>query len=207
MSSRGPRWHVKNDTAARDVCLDPGRVVRPVRGGTDGRNTESGTATVAGGILMMRERRPNRAPRFDYSSRGAYFITTNVKHRAEWFGRLRDGRMVLNADGLIAHRCWMEIPEHFPGVRVDAFVVMPDHVHGILVIDDVPSVENVVVVDASVGDAYMRPLQRRPQRRHSPRMAHHQLPISHAHGPASRQTRPPSRRENVPGSPSSTGAR
>jgi len=125
-----------------------------VRGGTDGRNTESGTATVAGGILIMHERRPNRAPRFDYSSRGAYFITTNVKHRAEWFGRLRDGRMVLNADGLIAHRCWMEIPEHFPGVRIDAFVVMPDHVHGILVIDDVPSVGN-----APVGDAYMRPLQ------------------------------------------------
>ncbi len=112
----------------------------------------------------MRERRPNRMPRFDYSSRGACFLTTNVKHRAECFGRLRDGRMVLNADGLIAHRCWMEIPEHFPGVKVDAFVVMPDHVHGILVIDDVPSVGNAVVVDASVGDAYMRPLQRRPQR-------------------------------------------
>ncbi|HSW38590.1 MAG TPA: hypothetical protein VLL97_03775, partial [Acidobacteriota bacterium] len=104
----------------------------------DGRYTESGTATVAGGILIMRERRPNRAPRFDYSSRGAYFITTNVKHRAEWFGRMQGGRMVLNADGLIAHRCWMEIPEHFPGVRVDAFVVMPDHVNGIIIIDDAP---------------------------------------------------------------------
>ena len=108
MSSRGPRWHFKKDTAARDVCLDPGRVVCPVRGGPDGRYTESGTATVAGGILIMPERRPNRMPRFDYSSRGACFLTTNVKHRAECFGRLRDGRMVLNADGLIAHRCWME---------------------------------------------------------------------------------------------------
>ncbi|MCU0845882.1 MAG: transposase, partial [Spirochaetes bacterium] len=60
----------------------------------------------------------------------------NVKHRAEWFGRVREGFMVLNADGLIAHRCWAEIPEHFPGVKVDAFVVMPDHVHGIIIIDD-----------------------------------------------------------------------
>ncbi len=91
-------------------------------------------------------------PRFDYSSRGAYFLTTNVKHRAEWFGRLRDGRMVLNADGLIAHRCWMEIPEHFPGVRVDAFVVMPDHVHGIIVIDDAPF----------VGARHAWPLQKAP---------------------------------------------
>ncbi len=86
----------------------------------------------------MRERKPNRMPRFDYSSRGAYFITMNVKHRAEWFGRVLEGCMVLNADGLIAHRCWAEIPEHFPGVKVDAFVVMPDHVHGIIIIDDVP---------------------------------------------------------------------
>ena len=88
----------------------------------------------------MRERKPNRMPRFDYSSRGAYFLTMNVKHRAEWFGRVRDGCMVLNADGLIAHRCWAEIPEHFPVVKVDAFVVMPDHVHGIIIIDDAPVV-------------------------------------------------------------------
>ena len=86
----------------------------------------------------MRERKPNRMSRFDYSSRGAYFITMNVKHRAEWFGRVFEGCMVLNADGLIAHRCWAEIPEHFPGVKVDAFVVMPDHVHGIIIIDDAP---------------------------------------------------------------------
>jgi hypothetical protein len=45
--------------------------------------------TVAGGILIMRKRTLNRAPGFDYSPRGACLLATNVKHRAEWFGRVK----------------------------------------------------------------------------------------------------------------------
>ena len=49
-----------------------------------------------------------------------------------FFGRVRTAEMILNRFGEIARQCWTSIPSHFPHVRIDAFVVMPDHVHGIL---------------------------------------------------------------------------
>ncbi|MBN1532159.1 MAG: hypothetical protein JXA20_05815, partial [Spirochaetes bacterium] len=67
---------------------------------------------------------------------GAYFITVNVKDRVRLFGEVRDGTMVLNADGVVAHTFWESIPDHFPGCSIDEFVVMPDHVHGIVIIDE-----------------------------------------------------------------------
>jgi len=54
--------------------------------------------------------------------------------RTHLFGRVRSARMMLSRFGEIARLCWMSIPTHFPHVRIDAFVVMPDHVHGILVL-------------------------------------------------------------------------
>ena len=71
---------------------------------------------------------------WDYAA-GAYFITINTAHRVQWFGQIKNGNMKLSAFGEIAARFWHDIPNHFPSVRLDAFVVMPDHIHGILVID------------------------------------------------------------------------
>lgn len=51
------------------------------------------------------------------------------------FGEVVEGKMVLSPIGEIAQSCWQEIPEHFPFVHLDAFVVMPNHVHGVLMID------------------------------------------------------------------------
>ena len=48
--------------------------------------------------------------------------------------------MQLSAEGVVVEQCWQEIPHHFPGVSLDAFVVMPNHVHGILIINDVSNV-------------------------------------------------------------------
>ena len=79
-----------------------------------------------------------RAPWWNYSADAAYFITICTANRQPFFGQIitgSDGIPVMNLSplGKIALECWLQIPEHFPFVILDAFVVMPDHVHGILV--------------------------------------------------------------------------
>ena len=77
-------------------------------------------------------RRSIRLPGYDYTQPGAYFITIVTHEQAHWFGRVVDGKMKLNAFGRAAEQCWRAIPDHFPHVRLDEFVMMPNHVHGIL---------------------------------------------------------------------------
>ena len=73
---------------------------------------------------------------FDYSQPGAYFVTICTQERACLFGDVLDGDMRLNDAGRIVEQCWLAIPIHFPDAVLDAFVVMPNHVHGIVVIID-----------------------------------------------------------------------
>ncbi len=75
-----------------------------------------------------------RAPFWDYSWNAAYFVTICTKNRQCWFGDVVDGLMDLSAMGHIANSCWHEIPHHFPFVELGAHVIMPNHVHGILII-------------------------------------------------------------------------
>ena len=72
---------------------------------------------------------------YDYRQNGAYFITICTQHREPFFGSIEQGMMQLTGIGRLAEVFWYEIPEHFPFVELGAFVVMPNHVHGILVID------------------------------------------------------------------------
>lgn len=76
-----------------------------------------------------------RLPNWDYGWNAAYFVTICTKNRICWFGDVVDGEMVLNDLGKISDDCWLEIPEHFPFVKLGEHVVMPNHVHGIVVID------------------------------------------------------------------------
>ena len=78
-----------------------------------------------------------RLKNWDYRSPGAYFITICTKKRQQYLGHIYDGKMILSESGIIAHTIWHEIPEHFHHVTLDAFVVMPDHIHGIILIDTV----------------------------------------------------------------------
>jgi len=71
---------------------------------------------------------------YDYGSAGLYFVTICTADRAWFFGEVRRGIMGLSGIGAVAHRYWNEIPDHFGHAAVDAFIVMPDHVHGILVL-------------------------------------------------------------------------
>ena len=79
---------------------------------------------------------------YDYSQAGGYFITICTKNREHSFGEihpatnaLTDAYLIGNELAVQAWNCWQEISQHFSFVEPDAFVVMPDHVHGILFIN------------------------------------------------------------------------
>jgi len=76
-----------------------------------------------------------RCPNWDYSSNGAYFITICTDKRILFFGSIKNKKLKLFEAGQIAERLWAEIPLHHPYIQLDAFVVMPNHVHGILIIN------------------------------------------------------------------------
>jgi REP element-mobilizing transposase RayT len=77
-----------------------------------------------------------RLQNWDYSSKGAYFITICTHNRAHLFGEIIGNEMHLNETGQLAEKFWMEIPAHFPFVELGNFVVMPNHFHGILIINE-----------------------------------------------------------------------
>ncbi len=73
---------------------------------------------------------------WDYSSDGYYFVTLCTKNRKHTFGYIENGKMILNQYGTIVEQCWFDLPNHYTNIRLDAFVVMPDHVHAIVIIDN-----------------------------------------------------------------------
>jgi REP element-mobilizing transposase RayT len=74
---------------------------------------------------------------YDYSNAGAYFITLCIQDRQYLLGHIQEGVAVLSDIGRIAQEQWFNLPHRFTNVRLDAFVVMPNHIHGILFIDPV----------------------------------------------------------------------
>ena len=79
-------------------------------------------------------RRSIRLKGHDYTQPGAYFVTICTRDRESLFGHVVNGEMRLNEAGEIARRCWGDIPSHFPHAALDAFVIMPNHVHGIVLV-------------------------------------------------------------------------
>lgn len=84
----------------------------------------------------IHHRKSIRLRGYDYSQAGAYFVTIVTFQRAGLFGEIINGEMVLNETGKIIQKWWDDIPIHFPGVETGAFVIMPNHVHGIIIIHD-----------------------------------------------------------------------
>ena len=74
----------------------------------------------------------------DYSQAGAYAVTICTQGGAYLFGRISDGRMALNDAGRLVEDIWDGLPAYYGHVDLDAFVVMPDHVHGVIVLRDQP---------------------------------------------------------------------
>ena len=79
-------------------------------------------------------RRSIRLKGYDYSQAGGYFVTVVAWHRECLFGEVVNGEMKLNQYGEIVQKWWYEIPIHFPDVEIGAFIIMPNHVHGIIFI-------------------------------------------------------------------------
>jgi REP element-mobilizing transposase RayT len=72
---------------------------------------------------------------YDYSSPGKYFITICTKNRKSYFGEVENGKLISSELGKIAEIFWREIPDHFPNIKLDEFIIMPDHIHGIIIIE------------------------------------------------------------------------
>lgn len=73
---------------------------------------------------------------YDYRNEGLYFVTICTKNKFHYFGEIENGNLLLNEIGLIAHTYWADIPQHFNHVSLDEFVIMPDHMHGIICIEE-----------------------------------------------------------------------
>ncbi len=76
-----------------------------------------------------------RLRNWDYRLNGLYFVTICTKDKKYFFGEIQNDIMGLSEIGLLVYRYWLEIPQHFPFVKLDKFVIMPNHVHGIIIVD------------------------------------------------------------------------
>ena len=79
-------------------------------------------------------RKSIRLSGYNYSEYGYYFVTICANGRRLLFGSIREGKMYLNKLGQIIRECWNEIPEHYPIVELDKYIIMPNHIHGIIII-------------------------------------------------------------------------
>ena len=87
----------------------------------------------------------------DYTQEGIYFVTICIKDHKSFFGRIEEGKVILNDVGKMAEKCWKEIPKHFPDTVLGTFVIMPNHIHGIICIQ--------THSNASVGNEKIRSLR------------------------------------------------
>ena len=86
--------------------------------------------------MSFYNRKLNRLKDYNYSQNGYYYVTMCVKNRINVFGKIRDDRMCLNRYGRIVNRCWFDLVNHYINCRLDEFVVMSNHIHGIIVINN-----------------------------------------------------------------------
>lgn len=91
----------------------------------------------------LSQRRTIRLSGYDYGQEGLYFVTICCQDKVCRFGKVVDGEMVLNQAGEIARQCWMDIPKHFPHIDLHEFIIMPNHIHGILEITQSIGVKNL----------------------------------------------------------------
>lgn len=77
-----------------------------------------------------------RLKNWEYRRGGIYYITICTKNSIPYFGECVDGKIVLSVAGMIAHQNWMDIPNHFRHVQLGEFIVMPNHLHGLLILDN-----------------------------------------------------------------------
>ncbi len=107
-----------------------------------------------------------RLQNWNYGTDGAYFITICTKNRIHYFGKCEDSKMKLSTEGAIVQGFWHEIPKHFPFVTLGEFIVMPNHIHGVLILDKerhkVESIQDSIdttpklLIDKTIGQTRLR---------------------------------------------------
>jgi len=83
----------------------------------------------------IRNRKRTRLRKYDYSITGWYYVTICTKDHINRFGKIINEKMVLNDLGKIAEECWLDIPKHYIESELDEYIIMPNHIHGIIIID------------------------------------------------------------------------
>ena len=89
-------------------------------------------------------RKPLRLSGYDYSGEGAYFVTICTKGKKCLFGAVQHDQMMLNEAGTIIAKLWSQLPDRFDCVALDSFVLMPNHIHGIVLLDGGTSLSRVL---------------------------------------------------------------
>ena len=84
--------------------------------------------------LSRKRRKTVRLAEYDYTSPGAYFVTLCTHQNQNFFGRIKEGKVLLSEAGEMVCGWWCKIPEKFPNVELDICILMPDHLHGIVII-------------------------------------------------------------------------
>jgi REP element-mobilizing transposase RayT len=99
-----------------------------------------------------------RVTEWDYSSNGYYFVTICTKNQECFFGNVIDSKVVLTSIGEIARQYWQAIPEHFQEVKLDEFIVVPNHLHGIVIISNVETCHGMSLQKPSNRNIFTKPL-------------------------------------------------
>lgn len=84
---------------------------------------------------IIHHRRSIRLKGYNYSQDGAYFVNLVSRDRTRRFGEVIDGEVLLNRYGQIVDQTWRWLEDHYPHVSLDAYILMPDHLHGIIVLN------------------------------------------------------------------------
>ncbi|MBU1122063.1 MAG: glucose-6-phosphate dehydrogenase [Candidatus Omnitrophica bacterium] len=87
-------------------------------------------------MRQFKSRKQNRLNNYDYSSNGYYFVTICIYNREYIFGEVVNDEMILSQCGNIAKKSWWDLPNHHIGIGLDQFIIMPNHIHGIIIIND-----------------------------------------------------------------------
>lgn len=102
--------------------------------------------------MAVRQRKQIRLKKYDYSDAGWYYVTVCTQNRECLFGNIINNKIILNEFGNVIQQCWENIPNYFNNVELDEFQIMPNHVHGIIII------RNNVVGARSSRPMYSRPI-------------------------------------------------
>ena len=102
------------------------------------------------GNIYKYNRRSLRLKHYDYSRAGYYFVTICTQGREHFFGEIVEGKMILNVAGEMINQLWYEIEDDFPNVYLHEFVIMPNHIHGIIEIVDTVGADSISALQTHV---------------------------------------------------------